>query len=78
MILLDLKIAGRTPGAAGFYSQKLQPFVTFLRSQDITDPAQITPSILRRFLVREEVIDRNPLNKVRTPKVDQESCTTGR
>lgn len=95
--LLDVRAAGRANGTLRFYRQKLGGFVAFLGAQDVTTPQQITPSVLRRylvslqpnhtsggvhaywravrafvrFLVREEAIDRNPLDKVRAPELEQ-------
>lgn len=95
---LDVRAAGRTEATIEFYREKLGRFLAFLRTHSVTDPAGITPTILRaflvelsqertpggvhahwravrafvRFLVREEAIERNPLDKVRSPRVDQE------
>ncbi len=49
--LLDARAAGRAAGTLRFYRQKLDPFLAFLAAQDVTTPEQITPAILRAFLV---------------------------
>ena len=95
--LLDVQAANRAAGTLQFYRQKLEEFLAFLAAQDVNTPQQITPTVVRRFLVslqlshtpggvhafwramraymrflvREEIIERNPLDKVRTPEVDQ-------
>src|SRR5215204_5561374 len=84
--LLDVRAANRAAGTLQFYRQKLDPFLAFLAGQNVTTPQQISPALIRRFLVdlrpnrtpggvhaywramrafmrflvREEVIERNP------------------
>jgi site-specific recombinase XerD len=96
--LLDVHAANRTNATIEFYTEKLERFLTFLQTQGVSDPAGITPTVLRRFLVelgqerspggvhahrravrafvrflvREDALERNPLDKVRSPRVDQE------
>ena len=95
--LLDVQAANRAAGTLQFYREKLELFLAFLAAQDVNTPQQVTPTVVRRFLVslqsnhtpggvhafwramraymrflvREEIMERNPLDKVRTPEVDQ-------
>jgi len=49
--LLDVQAANRAAGTVQFYRQKLNHFLAYLAEQGVTSPQQITPTVLRRFLV---------------------------
>lgn len=96
--ILDVRAANRSEATIAYYKEKIQPFLAFLRDQDVTVPAQLRANHIRaflvhlgesrgaggvhaywravrafvRFLVREDALERNPLAKMRSPKLDQE------
>jgi integrase/recombinase XerD len=57
--LLDRKVRGLSEGTLRFYKQKLDLFLTFADSREITQVKQITPTELRLYLVSLEE-EHNP------------------
>jgi site-specific recombinase XerD len=94
----DVQAARRAPGTIAFYRSKLTEFAAFLATEGATEPQDISPALIRRFLaslqdshseggvhaywramraflrflVREDVLASNPLDKVRSPKIPDE------
>jgi site-specific recombinase XerD len=48
--LLDCEARNLTPGTLRFYWQRLGNFLAFLDGQGVTEPAQMTPALLRTFI----------------------------
>lgn len=49
--LTDRKASGLTPGTLKFYKEKLSIFTNYCEAQAITQLEQVTPDLLRRFLL---------------------------
>ena len=58
--LIDRKARGCAKGTLRFYQQKLKPFIEYCDSQVITEIHQISPSLLRKYLLYLEETNHNP------------------
>lgn len=58
--LIDRRAAGLTPGSVKFYREKLKLFTDYCDSQVITSIEQITPVIIRQFLLYLEDKKHSP------------------
>jgi len=50
--LLDRRVRGLTRGTIRFYRQKLTPFQTYSMGQDVGMVSNLTPTLLRQYLLR--------------------------
>jgi site-specific recombinase XerD len=58
--LLDCQSCNLSAGTLRFYSQKLEPLLTFLLALGITDARQVEPSHLRQWLLHLQDTGHNP------------------
>lgn len=58
--LVDRKAQNVTPGTIRYYRQKIKLFTDYCDSQVITRISQLTPDVLRRFLLRLDETGHNP------------------
>jgi integrase/recombinase XerD len=58
--LTDRKAAGLARGTIGFYREKLQTFMSFLQAQVIANVTDITPALIRAFMLFLEGEGHNP------------------
>lgn len=99
--LIDRRAQGLSSGTISFYKKKLQYILKFCESQEVTQVSQITPDLIRRYILNlaethnpggvhacfrslrtllfwvelEEIMPtdwRNPIRKVRAPKLSIE------
>ncbi len=50
--LIDRKAQSVSPDALSFYQKKLEHFLSFCEQQTITQVSQITPDLIRRYILR--------------------------
>ncbi len=58
--LIDRKARGCAKGTMRFYQQKLKEFLDYCQSQVISEISQITPTLIRQYLLYLEETDHNP------------------
>jgi site-specific recombinase XerD len=58
--LLDRKVSGRSPRTIRYYRQALTIFISWADSQSIKEITQLTPNIIRAFLLYLEETNHNP------------------
>jgi site-specific recombinase XerD len=58
--LMDRKANGVARGTMVFYTQKLRGFEDFCEAQQVKQISQITPNILRQYLLNLEETNHNP------------------
>lgn len=58
--LIERKARGCAKGTLSFYQQKLKPFLEYCESQVIQNVLQITPNLIRQYLLYLEETNHNP------------------
>jgi len=61
--LIDRQARGLSPSTVSYYAEKIAPLVTFLESREVFKVPDITPDLLRRYLLgttRAAVSRRSP------------------
>ena len=60
VFLFDRKTQNMSKGTLEFYQCKLQNFINFCESKAVKNIMQITPNLLREYLLEHEMMGHNP------------------